>query len=228
LRRVTAALSVLLCCYPWFEVWSFNLCWMWTGQQFFPSLDFLSDVAMEVAGGKLQSGWQLRMGCTPARSGNHLLVARGLIPHRQVIFDTVSWSASSTMLRRPWAALPLTSMAEGLLLRALASACWRHVLFNLSAGVPKGWGGGGALFCFSAACPNCSIPSGPVPSCGVDGRVSRHRPELGGARPDCFSPFSFRVLFANLESLCVIFTCLTPPLIVKVVSRSKFAKSSGL
>jgi hypothetical protein len=58
--------------------WSFNFRWMWTNHQFFPSLRFLS------ARGKLQSGWQLRRGCTPARSADFLLVARDLIPLRDL------------------------------------------------------------------------------------------------------------------------------------------------
>jgi hypothetical protein len=62
--------------------WSFPLCWVWTGRQFFPSLLFLSGAAMDVAGGKRQSGWQLSMGFTPARSSDLLLVALDLIHQR--------------------------------------------------------------------------------------------------------------------------------------------------
>jgi hypothetical protein len=142
------------------------------------------------------------MGFTPARSSDLLLVALDLIHQRQDLIDTVSWSASSAALRRPQATSPSTSMAEGRLLRALTSACWRHLLFNLPAGVPTGR----PFYCFSAACPSCSVPSGVVPGDGVDGRASRHQPEIGGEGLDRVFQFSFRVLSAILQGLLVRFT----------------------
>jgi hypothetical protein len=156
---------------------------------------------MDVAGGKRQSGWQLSMGFTPARSSDLLLVALDLIHQRQDLIDTASWSASLAALRRPQATSPSTSMAEGRLLWALASACWRHLLFNLPAGMPTGR----PFYCFSAACPSCSVPSGVVLGNGVDGRASRHQPKIGGGLDRVFQ-FSFRVLSAILEGLLVRFT----------------------
>jgi hypothetical protein len=97
--------------------------------------------------------------------------------------DTATWSTSSVGLRRPLVVLRSTHIVEGRLLRALSSACRRHLFFNLLAGVPHGR----PSLCSSTAFPCCTVPNVLVPGDGADGREWRHR---GGEGHEAFSKFT--------------------------------------
>lgn len=115
----------------------------------------------------------------------------------------VFWSGSSVALRRHRVGPPPTLLAEWRLLRALVLATARcHLTFNLQADVPCRR----PFICFVAGSPSCITPSGFVPGRGVDAGDLKLELVSGGEGPDCFSLFSFEVLYAMWEDYIVIFT----------------------
>ena len=81
--------------------WYLHLGRLWTDRWFFPSLDFLCSTTMEVAGRRLQSGWQVLMGSKSTESHEALLLdALDLIHQRLDLSSSGTrrgndlWSAS--------------------------------------------------------------------------------------------------------------------------------------
>jgi hypothetical protein len=113
-------------------------------------------------------------------------------------------------------------MAEWRLLRALAFpadlriVCWRQLINNLLAGVPK-WR---PFISRSAALFGGCIPSGFVPGDVAAGRNWRIRRDGGGKGLDCFSVCFLRVSVVKVEGLFVI-SYLLEVLFVKCVATAE-------
>jgi hypothetical protein len=114
--------------------------------------------------------------------------------------DTATWSTSSTVHRRPTAAIPSFQIAEGRLLRDLALLRRRQLFINLLASEPNG----SPPSSFSVAFIVDPAPSGFVPGNGEDGYAVRLRSVLGGEGLYCILICRSRVHFPFSEDLVLV------------------------
>lgn len=138
--------------------------------------------------------------------GSLALAALSVEGIQGMFFEAASWSIFSAVRHRPSSPSPLTVMAEGRLLQALAPAV-RLLLsfrcccsFNLPVFEPKGR----PFLSLGMATIVSSVPSGFVPGDGEDGRVVKLQRKISGG-PDCFFYFLVRVILVNFEGCAAIF-----------------------